>query len=122
MGGYLRSSNRAVASLGIGCSSTKTAFAAHLFYDNLPSREDGPCKNFSIFVLGFHSSKKIFMLEYISGKVEELTPASVVIACNVIGYWINISLSTYSALSLGKQFKMYIYAAIREDAFVLYGF
>lgn len=62
------------------------------------------------------------MLEYISGKVEELTPASVVIACNGIGYWINISLNTYSALSLGKQVKMYIYEAIREDAFVLYGF
>ena len=62
------------------------------------------------------------MLEYISGKVEELTPASVVIACNGIGYWVNISLNTYSALSLGKEVKIYIYEAIREDAFVLYGF
>ncbi len=62
------------------------------------------------------------MIEYISGKIEELTPASAVIECNGIGYLANISLNTYSSLSLGKSVKMYIYEAIREDAYVLYGF
>lgn len=62
------------------------------------------------------------MIEYISGKVEELTPASAIVECNGIGYLINISLNTYSSLSPGKSVKIYIYEAIREDAYVLYGF
>lgn len=62
------------------------------------------------------------MIEYISGKIEELTPAAAVIESNGIGYWVNISLNTYSSLSLGKSAKMYIYEAIREDAYILYGF
>lgn len=62
------------------------------------------------------------MIEYISGKIEELTPAAAVIESNGIGYWVNISLNTYSSLSLGKSVKMYIYEAIREDAYILYGF
>lgn len=62
------------------------------------------------------------MIEYISGTIEELTPASAVIECNGIGYMVNISLNTYSALSPNKIAKIYIYEAIREDAYVLYGF
>ncbi|SHF95196.1 Holliday junction DNA helicase subunit RuvA [Bacteroides luti] len=62
------------------------------------------------------------MIEYIKGNVAELNPASAVIDCNGMGYFINISLNTYSAIQKLNSAKLYIYEAIREDAYVLYGF
>lgn len=62
------------------------------------------------------------MIEYIKGNVAELNPASAVIDCNGMGYFINISLNTYSAIQKLNSVKLYIYEAIREDAYVLYGF
>ena len=52
----------------------------------------------------------------------EETPALAVIECNGIGYGANISLNTYSAIQGKKTVRLYIYEAIREDAYVLYGF
>ncbi|MGL5938580.1 MAG: Holliday junction branch migration protein RuvA [Phocaeicola sp.] len=62
------------------------------------------------------------MIEYIEGKVAEVTPALAVIDCHGVGYGIQISLNTYSAIQQKKESKLYIYEAIREDAHVLYGF
>lgn len=63
------------------------------------------------------------MIEYINGTVAELTPASAVIETTAgVGYFLNISLGTYSALKQGEHAKLYVYEAIREDAYVLYGF
>ena len=58
------------------------------------------------------------MIEYVRGELAELSPATAVIDCNGVGYAANISLNTYSA----KACKLFIYEAIREDAYVLYGF
>ncbi len=62
------------------------------------------------------------MIEYIRGELAELSPATAVIDCNGVGYAANISLNTYSAIQGKKSCKLYIYEAIREDAYVLYGF
>lgn len=62
------------------------------------------------------------MIEYIKGAVAELSPATAVIDCNGLGYAVNISLNTYSAIQGKSSCKLYIYEAIREDAYVLYGF
>ena len=62
------------------------------------------------------------MIEYIRGELAELSPATAVIDCNGVGYAANISLNTYSAIQGKKNCKLYIYEAIREDAYVLYGF
>ena len=62
------------------------------------------------------------MIEYIRGELVETTPALAVIDCNGIGYAINISLNTYSAIQGKPNVKLYIYEAIREDAHVLFGF
>jgi len=62
------------------------------------------------------------MLDYIKGEIVELTPASVVIEVGGIGYFAQISLNTYSALSGLKTCKLFVYEAIREDAHQLFGF
>ena len=66
------------------------------------------------------------MIEYLKGEIAELTPATAVIDCNGVGYAASISLSislnTYSAIQGKKTCKLYIYEAIREDAYTLFGF
>ncbi|MBQ3554837.1 MAG: Holliday junction branch migration protein RuvA [Bacteroidales bacterium] len=62
------------------------------------------------------------MIEYLKGKITEITPANAVIECYGVGYDVNISLTSYSLLKEGEECKIYIYEAIREDAHLLYGF
>lgn len=62
------------------------------------------------------------MLDYLKGKMEELMPASATVEVNGIGYFVQISLNTYTAINQRKEVKLYIYEAIREDAYQLYGF
>ena len=71
------------------------------------------------------------MIEYIKGELTELTPALATVEAAGVGYGLNISLNTYSALpgtpsqpTRGDErvVKLYVYEAIREDAHVLYGF
>jgi Holliday junction DNA helicase RuvA len=62
------------------------------------------------------------MIDYITGKVTELNPAFVVVECNGIGYNINISLNTYSALDKADSCKILVHESIREDAHLLFGF
>lgn len=62
------------------------------------------------------------MIEFVRGTLDELTPATAVIDCNGVGYLLNISLNTFSAIQGKKDAKLYVYEAIREDAYVLYGF
>ena len=62
------------------------------------------------------------MIEYVKGPIAELTPALTVIDCHGVGYGLNISLNTFSALQGKQEAKLYVYEAIREDAHVLFGF
>lgn len=62
------------------------------------------------------------MIEYVTGGLAELSPATAIIDCNGLGYAVNISLNTYSAIQGKKECRLYIYEAIREDAHVLFGF
>lgn len=62
------------------------------------------------------------MIEYIKGELSELTPTYAVIDCGGVGYLLNISVPTYSALDGVKSAKLLVHEAIREDAHVLYGF
>lgn len=62
------------------------------------------------------------MYEYISGLVTDLAPTYAVIDAGGVGYYINISLQTYSAIEGDKSARLYVHFAVREDAQVLYGF
>ena len=62
------------------------------------------------------------MIEYVRGELAELSPATAVIDCNGVWYAANISLNTFSTIQGKKTCKLFIYEAIREDAYVLYGF
>lgn len=62
------------------------------------------------------------MIEYIKGELTELTPALATIEAAGVGYGLNISLNTFSAIQGKKEVRLYVYEAIREDAHVLYGF
>ncbi|MDC1325551.1 Holliday junction branch migration protein RuvA, partial [Ulvibacter sp.] len=52
----------------------------------------------------------------------EKTPTDVVIECNGVGYFINISLHTFSQISSSESIKLYTHLQVREDAHILYGF
>ncbi len=64
------------------------------------------------------------MIEYIKGKLAELNPTAAVVEAAGVGYWIAITLPTYSAL-IGKEEQeviLYTTEIIREDTHELYGF
>lgn len=62
------------------------------------------------------------MYAFISGKVVELTPAYAVIDNNGIGYFINITLNTFTAIGEQAQVKLYTHLQVLEDAHNLFGF
>ena len=62
------------------------------------------------------------MIEYIKGELTELTPALATVEASGVGYGLNISLNTFSAIQGKKEVRLYVYEAIREDAHVLFGF
>lgn len=62
------------------------------------------------------------MIEYLKGTLAELTPTLAVVDCHGVGYGVNISLYTYAAIQGKQEVKLFIYEAVREDAYVLWGF
>jgi Holliday junction DNA helicase RuvA len=62
------------------------------------------------------------MYEYIQGKLVEKNPAYAIVDCSGIGYYINISLNTYTRLGKTEIAKLFIHFIVREDAMILYGF
>ena len=62
------------------------------------------------------------MIDYIKGELTELTPALATVEAAGVGYGLNISLNTFSTIQGKKEVKLYVHEAIREDAYVLYGF
>ena len=70
--------------------------------------------------------RKVFMIEYIKGELVELSPALAVVEAHGVGYGLNISLNTYSAIQGKQSVKLFVHEAIitggRDDNYTLYGF
>lgn len=62
------------------------------------------------------------MIEYLSGKLASLTAATAVIDCGGVGYLLEISLNTYSAIQTKEEVRLWVHEVIREDTYQLYGF
>jgi Holliday junction DNA helicase RuvA len=62
------------------------------------------------------------MFDYITGRVVEKTPTYIILETGQIGYFIHISLNTYSNLGETGSCKLFIHQIIREDAHLLFGF
>lgn len=62
------------------------------------------------------------MITHIEGRLVEKSPTDVIIDCNGVGYFINISLYTFSNLPESENVKLYTHLLVREDSHTLYGF
>jgi len=62
------------------------------------------------------------MITHIRGKLVEKNPTYVVIEANGIGYWLNISLNTYTLLPDNEAILLYTHLSVKEDSHTLYGF
>ncbi len=62
------------------------------------------------------------MITHLEGKLVEKNPTDIVIDCNGVGYFINISLHTFSQIPDSENLKLYTYLQVREDSQSLYGF
>lgn len=62
------------------------------------------------------------MYAYFIGNVTEINSESIVLETNNIGYNIIMPSRAIDGLLSGDEIKVYTYTAVREDAFLLYGF
>jgi len=62
------------------------------------------------------------MITHVRGKLVEKNPAYVVIECNGVGYFINISLHTFANLPNDEACMLYTHLSVKEDSQTLYGF
>ena len=62
------------------------------------------------------------MLAYLRGKYSFKSPAQIYMDVQGVGYEVNISLNTYSAIQTLEEGKLYTYLQIKEDAHTIYGF
>lgn len=62
------------------------------------------------------------MIDYIKGELTELTPTYAVVEAAAVGYMLNITLPTYTALQAATHTKLFVHEVIREDTWTLFGF
>ena len=66
------------------------------------------------------------MIDYIKGELAELTPAQAVIEAAGVGYALNISLNTYTAIQGKKNVKLFVHESLvtggRDDSYTFFGF
>ncbi|MDC8005805.1 Holliday junction branch migration protein RuvA [Aureisphaera galaxeae] len=62
------------------------------------------------------------MITHLQGRLVEKNPTSVVVDCNGVGYFLNISLHTFSQLPESENVKLFTHLLVREDSHTLYGF
>jgi len=72
--------------------------------------------------LSRNQHQKHYMITHLHGKLTEKTPTNVIIDCGGVGYYVNISLHTFSLIPESEILKLYTYLQVKEDSQTLYGF
>jgi Holliday junction DNA helicase RuvA len=62
------------------------------------------------------------MIHHLKGKLVEKNPTYVIIECGGVGYFVNISLHTFSKLAEGELLSLYTHLQVKEDSHTLFGF
>lgn len=62
------------------------------------------------------------MIAHLNGRLVEKTPTHLVVECGGVGYFVKISLNTYSKIGSEENIKILTQLQVREDAHILYGF
>ena len=62
------------------------------------------------------------MFHHFVGRIIEKSPAHIVLECGGVGYYLNISLTTFGQIGEAKEVKLLTHAVYREDAQLLFGF
>ena len=62
------------------------------------------------------------MITHLKVRLVEKNPTYVVIECAGVGYFVNISLHTFSKISDSENIQLYTHLQIKEDSHTLYGF
>ncbi|MFS4493342.1 Holliday junction branch migration protein RuvA [Maribacter sp. 2308TA10-17] len=62
------------------------------------------------------------MIHHLKGKLVEKNPTHVIIECGGVGYFVNISLHTFSKLADGELINLYTHLQVKEDSHTLFGF
>jgi len=62
------------------------------------------------------------MIDYIKGTIIKVTPTFLTIETGGVGYFVNISLTTFAKLEGKTDYKVLVHEVIREDAHLLFGF
>ena len=66
------------------------------------------------------------MIEYIKGELTDINPTEAIVEVNGIGYLLNRSHNTFSAIQGKKEVKLYVDESLvtggRDDSYTLYGF
>jgi len=62
------------------------------------------------------------MITHLNGRLVEKTPTHIVVECAGVGYFVKISLNTFSSIGKEESIKIFTKLQVREDAQTLYGF
>lgn len=62
------------------------------------------------------------MIHFLQGQIEEKSPTHLLLDVNGVGYWVNISVTTFQDIPDAGKYRIYTYLQIKEDAHSLYGF
>ncbi|ADV49370.1 Holliday junction branch migration protein RuvA [Cellulophaga sp. E16_2] len=62
------------------------------------------------------------MIHHLKGKLVEKNPTHVVIECGGVGYFVNISLHTFSKITDAENIQLFTHLQVKEDSHTLFGF
>ena len=62
------------------------------------------------------------MIDHLNGRMIEKNPTYLVVECGGVGYFVNISLNTFSKVPDQENIKIYTHLQVKEDSHTLFGF